>query len=82
MPERPNQLAINRFRREISHVRFEGDLVAVLLVNACNDHGRISDTNRALCFLSADEIERLRARVAELEDIIAGKKPLIEGGES
>lgn len=28
------------------------------------------------------EIERLRARVAELEDIIAGKRPLIDGGES
>lgn len=31
---------------------------------------------------AADEIERLRARVSELEDIIAGKKPLIDGGES
>lgn len=29
-----------------------------------------------------DEIERLRARVAELEDIIAGKRPLIDGVES
>lgn len=29
-----------------------------------------------------DEIKCLRARVSELEDIIAGKKPLIDGGES
>jgi len=29
---------------------------------------------------AADEIERLRARVAELEDIIAGRKPIIDGG--
>ena len=28
------------------------------------------------------EIERLRARVSELEDIIAGKKPMIDVGES
>ena len=64
MNDRPTKYAINRYRREVSYVRFQGDIVDVFLLNACNDHGRISDTNRALCFLAADEIERLSADLA------------------
>lgn len=60
MLERPTQFAIDRFRREVAHVRFEGDDVAVFLINACNDVGRISETNRALCFMAADRINELR----------------------
>lgn len=66
--------------------RTKADIVARLRDWAhtiCTVNSHVPPSSKAqMAKDAADEIERLRARVAELEDIIAGKKPLIDGGES